>query len=111
MDGNEKEHRKDPDISTNNVSVVFFHFLEQWLKERGKPAQLEFRVPNEGIACESILSRLEVPQKMVEVVFINGRGRGLHEKAYPGDRVAFVPPGTPGPYRVLLGMRGRSGKQ
>ena len=23
----------------------------------------------------------------------------------PGDRVALLPPGTPGPYRVLLGFK------
>ena len=97
--------------NSGHIQVVFFHFLHNYMKERGRPAEIEIEAPADGLTCRSILTSLEVPEEMVEVVFINGHARGLAEKAFPGDRVAFVPPGTPGPYRVLLGMRGRQEEQ
>lgn len=43
---------------------------------------------------------------MIEAVFINGKAYQPEEGLVkPGDRVAFIPPGTPGPYRVLLGIK------
>jgi len=41
----------------------------------------------------------------IEGVFINGMAQSLDRGVVrPGDRVAFIPPGTPGPYRVILGI-------
>ena len=41
---------------------------------------------------------------MIEAVFRNGRVTNIYDRVMPGDRLAFVPYGTPGPYRVFLGM-------
>ncbi|MFO8056064.1 MAG: MoaD/ThiS family protein [bacterium] len=93
------------DTDAGRVKVVFFHFLHNYRKERGQSSELETEVPAAGVTCRTLLSRLEVPADMVEAAFINGVAGGLDKTVRPGDRVAFVPPGTPGPYRVLLGMR------
>jgi sulfur carrier protein ThiS len=52
-----------------------------------------------------LLDKLDIAQERVEVIFINGRAT-LPAMAIvkAGDRVALVPPGTPGPYRMLLGF-------
>ncbi len=49
---------------------------------------------------------LELPEAMVEVIFINGKAHTpANAVIHPGDRVALAPPGVPGPYRVLLGFK------
>ena len=97
--------------TAGKVQVVFFHFLHKYMKEREMAPELFMDVGSEGVDCASLLSRLEVPEDMVEAVFINGTARSIRDKVYAGDRVAFVPPGTPGPYRVLLGMRAKDGNR
>jgi molybdopterin converting factor small subunit len=76
------------------------------MKEKGLPDHLEERVPPEGKTGHDLAEKLGLPTEKIEAVFRNGHIQRLDEKIYPGDRVAFVPPGTPGPYRVLLGMVG-----
>jgi hypothetical protein len=53
-----------------------------------------------------LLALLDIQQDQVEGIFVN-RILWPMVKAVirPGDRVALVPPGVPGPYRVLLGCR------
>ena len=55
--------------------------------------------------------RFELQEEKIEAVFRNGLIQSLDKKVFPGDRVAFVPCGTPGPYRVLLGMVGGKGRR
>jgi sulfur carrier protein ThiS len=52
-----------------------------------------------------LLAKLDIAPERVEVIFVNGRA-SLPATAMvkPGDQVALVPPGTPGPYRMLLGF-------
>ena len=40
----------------------------------------------------------------IEGVFVNHRVVSMDSILRNNNRVAFFPPGTPGPYRVLLGM-------
>ena len=47
---------------------------------------------------------LHIPPKEIEAVFVNGSVKNIYDSVFPGDRVAFIPYGTPGPYRVFLGM-------
>jgi hypothetical protein len=41
---------------------------------------------------------------MIEGVFCNRVVHGIDHVIKPGDRVAFVPKGTPGPHRFFLGL-------
>ncbi|KJS83323.1 MAG: thiamine S protein [Peptococcaceae bacterium BICA1-8] len=52
-----------------------------------------------------LAEKLDLPKELIEAVFINGLASPVEDGVIkPGDRVAFIPPGTPGPYRALLGM-------
>lgn len=60
----------------------------------------------EAAPAARLVAELKINPRQVEAVFINGAARHLEDVINPGDRVALVPPGTPGPYRVLLGFVG-----
>lgn len=51
---------------------------------------------------------MQLTKEDVEVVFVNGRVQPLSTVLKDQDRVAFVPHGTPGPYRVLLGFKNKA---
>lgn len=88
------------------VSIRLFGFLRSLMREKGLPDRFEEILPTEGKSGLEVAAELGLPVDRIEAVFRNGRIQRLDEKIFPGDRVAFVPPGTPGPYRVLLGMVG-----
>lgn len=75
------------------------------MTERGLPTTYELEIPSEGRLCRDIAKDLDLPVQIIEAVFINGRARQLDTLCLPGDTLAFIPYGTPGPYRVLLGIR------
>ena len=86
------------------VNIRMFGFLRAFMKERGLPDRFDETIPPEGKSGLEVAAELGLPADKIEAVFINGRIQQLDAKIYPGDRVAFVPSGTPGPYRVFLGM-------
>jgi len=56
-----------------------------------------------------LLDQLGVAQNKVEVMFVNRKAYAADIAVIrPGDRVALVPPGVPGPHRFLLGFKNRS---
>ena len=56
-----------------------------------------------------LLNKLEVPLNRVEILMLNGKAVSPAQAVIqPGDRVALLPPGTPGPYRVLLGFKNKA---
>jgi hypothetical protein len=86
------------------VTVRLFGFLRSLMRERGLPDYYEREIPGEGSTGSEIAAELRLPEERIEAVFRNGNVQRLDARIFPGDRVAFVPYGTPGPYRVLLGM-------
>jgi molybdopterin converting factor small subunit len=94
------------DKGSGVVTIRLFSSLRALMKERGLPVCCERVVPREGKTGFEVAAELELPEERIEAVFRNGLIQGLDQKVFPGDRVAFVPRGTPGPYRVLLGMVG-----
>jgi len=86
------------------VNIRMFGFLRSFMKERGLQDRFDETIPPEGKSGLEVAAELGLPADKIEAVFINGRIQQLDAKIYPGDRVAFVPSGTPGPYRVFLGM-------
>ncbi|MFZ5597598.1 MAG: MoaD/ThiS family protein [Bacillota bacterium] len=91
------------DKNKQKVEVRGFSFIKEIFDKRG--LTFPFYVDLDGECSASELARrLEIPEEMIEGVFINGIAGGVDRTVSPGDRVAFVPPGTPGPYRVILGL-------
>ena len=98
------------DEDKGDVTIRLFGFLRSFMRDRGLPDSYEKQLPPEGRSGLEIAGEIGLPVERIEAVFRNGHIQGLDDKVFPGDRVAFVPAGTPGPYRVLLGMVGRSTK-
>lgn len=92
------------DTESGVVNIRLFGFLRSYMKERGLPDRFDETIPPEGKSGLEVAVEAGLPVEKIEAVFINGLIKQLDAKIHPGDRVAFVPSGTPGPYRVLLGM-------
>lgn len=91
-------------LDEKRVEVRGFSFLKQIFDERNWPFPMYYSLEEPCTALE-LAKRLDLPLDKIEAVFINGLANPLEEGVVkPGDRVAFLPPGTPGPYRVILGI-------
>lgn len=92
-----------PDSVTKTIEIRAFGRLAERFTERDRPFPfiLELKEPISGA---DLAQQLEIPRDEIEIIIVNGVVRALSYSIQPGDRVAFVPPGTPGPYRVLLGF-------
>lgn len=89
----------------DTVEIRAFMFLRDVFRERNWPIPYYFKLERE---CNSIelATMLNLPLEKIEAVFINHKAYPLGEGLIkPGDRVAFLPPGTPGPHRVLVGIK------
>lgn len=63
---------------------------------------------DDTVAGPDLLDRLSIPGDEVEVMFVNRKAFAADcAVIHPGDRVALVPPGVPGPHRFLLGFKNR----
>jgi molybdopterin converting factor small subunit len=96
-----------PDCSpakASTVTVRIFGSLRPLRTSRGLPCTLTVEVPRGGIAARDLAVSLALPLEEIEGVFVNHSLHGLGVNVSPGDRVAFVPYGTPGPHRVYLGL-------
>jgi hypothetical protein len=94
-------------VSSENrhtVNMHIFGFLRRYMDEQGLPYALEREIAHEGEAAFDIAIGLAIPPEKIEAVFCNGRVINIYDPVFPGDRVAFFPYGTPGPYRVFLGI-------
>lgn len=85
------------------IEVRGFGDLKKLFDDRGWSFPVECELAEECKASD-LAARLAVPPEKIEIVFVNGRVQSLDYPVKDGDRVAFVPPGTPGPYRVILGF-------
>ena len=73
----------------------------QWTNPRDFPLDAE-------TSGADLLVTLDIPLTGVEVMFINRKAIAADcAVIHPGDRVALVPPGVPGPHRFLLGFKNR----
>ena len=88
-----------------SIEIRFFMFLAELCRERNWPIPLLLEIEDE-ISGPALMEKLEVPAERVEVLLVNGKAFWPSVAViHPGDRVALLPPGTPGPYRVLLGFK------
>lgn len=88
------------------AKIVFnaFSFLQEKLKQKNRGyCNVDMEV-SAGTTAADLIKEVGLEPKDVEGVFINGKIGPLDSVLEDGDRVAMVPPGTPGPYRMMLGM-------
>jgi hypothetical protein len=93
-------------MNTRKPAVIRMFGLLHTLRSRlGLPVTVELAVPPGGKAAREIALDLELPLDKIEAVFCNHIACPLDHIIMPGDRVAFVPYGTPGPHRYCLGIK------
>ena len=88
----------------HTVNISVFGFLRRYMDDQGLPYALEREIALEGETAFDMAMGLSIPPEKIEAVFCNGRVINIYDRVFQGDRVAFFPFGTPGPYRVFLGM-------
>lgn len=86
------------------IQVRIFGMLGALRAERGEATSLDVCVPPHGTTADEIAAELGLPPDLIEGVFCNHTVYGLDHVIRPGDRIAFVPYGTPGPHRFTLGL-------
>ncbi len=59
----------------------------------------------EGITLKELIAQLGFGEKEVEGAFVNHTVVPKHTVLKEGDKVALIPPGTPGSYRLILGIK------
>lgn len=87
------------------ITFNAFSFLQKKLQEKNieySNVQLEI---DQDITATQLVAQMQLEPHEVEAVFINGKVGPFDTFLMDGDRVALVPPGTPGPYRVFLGFK------
>jgi len=89
------------------IKITFnaFSFLRKKLKEQNIPyveAIMEFP---DGFTPQNIIDKFGFEKEEVEAVFINRKVQSKDTVLKDGDRIALLPPGTPGSYRLILGIK------
>jgi len=92
--------------ATSDATVCMFGFLHSLRRERGLPTTVSYEVPAEGVEARAIARGLELPEARIDGIFFNHRPAGLDTRVRPGDRVAFVPKGTPASHPAFFGPFG-----
>lgn len=97
--------------SPDTVTVRMFGLLHSARRAHGLPTTVEMDVPVTGTTARRIALDLGLDPAVIEGVFVNRTVYDLDQRVVPGDRIAFVPHGTPGPHRFYLGLyrAGRAG--
>lgn len=81
-----------------------FSFLQKKLKAKNIPySNVSVTFKNGQRVCD-ILHEMGIQPDDIEGVFVNGKIGSMETFLNDGDRIAAFPPGTPGPYRLLLGI-------
>ncbi len=89
---------------SGTIELRVFMGLVQLFKERNWSIPKEVMI-EDGLVGTELIKQLNIPENQVEIIFINGKVfLPANARLTIGDRVALVPPGTPGPYRVMLGF-------
>jgi hypothetical protein len=88
---------------TPSVTVRAIAFLDAFCRERGRPSTLNVSVPQAGITALDLARSLGLPVERIEGIFHNYSSSGLDALVMPGDRVAFVPLGTPASHPAFFG--------
>jgi hypothetical protein len=91
---------------TTPATVRMFASLHTFRRDRGLPTTVSVEVPADGVRAADLAQSLELPLEAIEGVFRNSELVGLGALVAPGDRIAFVPYGTPATHPAFFGRHG-----
>lgn len=77
--------------------------LHGFRRDRGLPASFEVTVPEGGVAARALAAEIGLPVDRIEGLFLNNRIAGIDAIVRAGDRVVFVPAGTPASHPSFFG--------
>jgi hypothetical protein len=86
-----------------NTKVRMFGSLHTIRRKQGLPSYEQMYIPSEGCTGLDLANELNLPLDKIEGVFINNFARSLDDLIHPGDKIAFISTGVPGPHRYSLG--------
>ena len=89
---------------SEELEIRVFGFLRKHMDRQGLPYFIKKQISPDTCTPMDIAGELDLPLNEIEAVFLNGKVSDLCTALSPGDRIAFLPYGTPGPYRVFLGI-------
>ena len=89
------------------ITFNAYSFLQKKLREQQIAYSEVSMTVREGICVKDLIRQVKLLPEDVEAVFINGKAVPLDTVIRNNDRVTLLPPGTPGPYRVLLGFKNK----
>ena len=89
------------------IKITFnaFSFLRENLKKQNIPYVNHSMELPKNYTPNELIKDLLYKDSEVEFVFINGKVLPKDTILKNGDRLALVPPGTPGSYRLILGVK------
>ena len=88
---------------TSSVTVRAIAFLDTFCKEHGMPTTMSVEVPENGVTAFDLAESIGLPVGRIEGIFHNYTVSGLDAIVMPGDRVAYVPFGTPASHPAFFG--------
>jgi hypothetical protein len=89
--------------TTTSVTVRAIALLDAFCKEHDLPTTMNVEVPEQGVAAGDLAASIGLPVERIEGIFHNYPVSGLDALVIPGDRVAFVPYGTPASHPAFFG--------
>lgn len=92
------------------IELIAYMGLRSLFGERGWPIPRLMDMPKD-MTGEELLRFLSIESERVESLIVNRSAIAVEDAViHPGDRVALIPPGVPGPHRLLLGIHHRQTK-
>jgi len=87
------------------INFSAFSFARLALRKKGIDCVNVDRELRDGMTAQDFINELGFEPGKIEAVFINGTVLPKSTVLHDGDRVALLPPGTPGSYRLILGIK------
>ena len=88
-----------------HIILNAFSFLREKLNEKGIPYLNASWVVEDKTRIVDLIDALGLEQKEVEAAFVNHTVVPKETELHENDRVALLPPGTPGSFRLLSGLK------
>ncbi len=90
------------------INFNAFSFARLALRKKGIECINVDRELEDGMTAQDFIDELGFKEGEIEAVFINGTVSPKNTILHDGDRIALLPPGTPGSYRLILGIKDMS---